>query len=111
IIFVGALEHGTNNLASYSQKAGSSLQNDYLVAHDRIFVADGIRGTSFAAPRVSGAAALIRHKFPNLDGPALKQVLLQTATDLGATGVDDVFGHGRLNIMNALSPVGKVVAR
>ncbi|MDD9841468.1 MAG: S8 family serine peptidase, partial [Alphaproteobacteria bacterium] len=100
IIFVGALAAGTNNLAPYSQKAGS-LQNDYLVAYDSVFSAGDVRGTSFAAPRVAGAAALIRHKFPNLDGPALKQVLLQTATDLGATGVDDVFGHGRLNIMNA----------
>jgi len=87
------------------------MQNDYLVAYDSVFTAGDVSGTSFATPRVAGAAALIRHKFPNLDGPALKQVLLQTATDLGATGVDDVFGHGRLNIMNALSPVGKVVAR
>jgi len=110
IIFVGSLAAGTNDLAPYSQKAGS-MQNDYLVAYDSVFTAGDVSGTSFATPRVAGAAALIRHKFPNLDGPALKQVLLQTATDLGASGVDEVFGHGRLNIMNALSPVGRVVAR
>ena len=54
---------------------------------------------------MAGAAALVRHKFPSLDGPNLKSVLLMSADDLGETGVDAVFGHGRLNIMSALSPI------
>ena len=63
-------------------------------------------GTFFAAPRVAGAAALVRHKFPSLDGPGLKSTLLMSADDLGEIGVDAVFGHGRLNILGALSPIG-----
>jgi hypothetical protein len=35
----------------------------------------------------------------------LKQVLLQSADDLGAPGVDEIFGHGQLNVINALSPI------
>ena len=34
-----------------------------------------------------------------------KQVLLKSADDIGAPGVDEVFGYGRLNIMGALSPI------
>ena len=110
-IFVGAVADGNSNrLAPYSQSAGA-MGNDYIVTHDDVLYRGDFEGTSFAAPRVAGAAALVRHKFPNLDGPALKQVLLQTADDLGAPGVDSIFGHGKLNVLNALSPIGRVRAR
>ena len=82
--------------------------NDFIVAHDDVLSAGDKQGTSYASPRVAGAAALVRHKFPNLASAQLKQVLLQTATDLGATGVDSTFGHGKLNIAGALSPQGTV---
>lgn len=106
-IFVGALHDDRKNagLADYSLRAGE-LKNDYIVAHDNIWTDGDARGTSFAAPRVTGAAALVRHKWPNLTGPHLKQVLLLSATDLGEKGVDEVFGHGKLNIIGALSPIG-----
>ena len=97
-------------MASYSFVAGK-LKNDFIVAHDNVWQPGDAKGTSFSTPRVTGAATLLRHKFPNLDGPALKQVILQTADDLGATGVDEVFGHGKLNVPNAMSPIGKVTPR
>lgn len=111
MLFVGALEDDSNNMASYSLTAGEDMKYDFMVAHDDVDSLGDQEGTSFAAPRVTGAAALVRHKFPNLDGAALKQVLLQTADDLGAPGVDNVFGYGKLNILNALSPVGRVTSR
>ena len=105
LIFVGSLADDGNEMAKYSYTVGK-LQNDFIVAHDDIWQrADGA-GTSFAAPRVTGAAALVRHKFPNLNGPQLKQVLLQTADDLGVKGVDETFGYGKLNVLGALSPIG-----
>jgi len=110
VIYVGALEDEQNVMASYSFVAGN-LKNDFIVAHDDVWQPGDARGTSFSAPRVTGAATLLRHKFPNLDGPALKQVILQTADDLGAPGVDEVFGHGKLNVPNAMSPIGRVTAR
>jgi hypothetical protein len=109
-IFVGSLADNSDNLAVYSYYAGD-LKNDFIVAHDDVFTAGDASGTSFAAPRVAGAAALVEHKFPNLSSAQIKQVLLQTADDLGAPGVDEVYGHGRLNILNALSPQGSVVPR
>ena len=51
-------------------------------------------GTSFAAPAVSGVAALVKEAFPWMNGTQLAQTLLTTARDLGATGVDPVYGWG-----------------
>ena len=62
-------------------------------------------GSLFAAPKVSGAAALVHHKF-GTNNVNTKQILLETADDLGEAGVDAVFGHGLLNVERALSPVG-----
>ena len=109
-VFVGSLADGTSDMADYSVVAGD-LKNDFIVAHDDVLATGDAAGTSFAAPRVSGAAALVRQKFPNLTSAQLKQVILQTATDLGDAGVDEVYGHGKLNILGALSPVGNVVPK
>ena len=110
LIFVGSLEDNSNHLASYSYYAGD-LKNDFIVAHDDILASGDAAGTSFAAPRVAGAAALVKQKFPSLSSAQIKQVLLQTADDLGAAGVDRVYGHGKLNIANSLSPQGRVIPK
>lgn len=109
-IFVGALEDGTDQMAGYSLIAGD-MKYDFIVAHDDVVTSGDRSGTSYAAPRVAGAAALVRQKFPNLTGSQLKQVILQTATDLGVAGVDETFGYGKLSIANALSPQGTVVPK
>ncbi len=62
--------------------------------------------TSIAVPIVSGAAALLKERWPSLKAEDIAQVLLQTADDIGAPGVDEVFGHGLLNIRQALSSIG-----
>ncbi len=59
-------------------------------------------GTSFAAPLVSGAAALVWQAFPYFNNDLVRQTLLGTATDLGAPGVDAVFGYGLLNVGKAV---------
>ena len=110
LIFVGSLEDNSNNLASYSYYAGD-LKEDFLVAHDDILSSGDAAGTSFAAPRVAGAAAIVKQKFPNLTSSQIKQVLLQTADDLGDVGVDRIYGYGKLNIANSLSPQGRVIPK
>ncbi len=110
VMWVGSVVDGGTNMTNYSLQAGN-MGEDFMVANDDILTSGDADGTSFAAPRVAGAAALLRHKFPNLNGSALKQVLLQTATDLGAAGVDNVYGYGLLNIPNAMSPQGTVTPK
>ena len=64
-------------------------------------------GTSYAAPLVSGAAAVVWEKFPYFTNDLVRQTLLGTATDLGAAGPDAVFGYGLLNVEKALGGPAK----
>ena len=59
-------------------------------------------GTSMAAPHVTGALALLMERFPYLDNAQIRDVLLTTATDLGAPGVDDIYGWGLINLKKAI---------
>lgn len=59
-------------------------------------------GSSFAAPRVSGAAAAIKSKYSFMNGDLLRQTILSTATDIGDPGVDDIYGWGLLDMEKAL---------
>ena len=63
-------------------------------------------GTSVAAPYVSGSIALLKQAFPSLSSEEIVALLLHTATDLGEEGVDDVYGHGIVNLEEALRPQG-----
>ncbi len=45
--------------------------------------------------------------FPNLTGKQIVEILFNSADDLGATGVDNVYGHGALNIERAFAPQGE----
>ena len=66
------------------------------------------QGTSFSAPHVSGALALLISRLPQMPKPVIKAILLATATDLGETGVDDVYGHGLVNVETAITVQGSV---
>lgn len=60
-------------------------------------------GTSQSTAIVSGAAALVRAKFPQLSAAEVIHRLEATAIDKGAPGRDDQYGYGVLNIMGALT--------
>ncbi len=61
-------------------------------------------GTSMAVPHVSGLAGLIFSKGGfMLDNAQVRNRIESTAKDLGTTGRDDVFGHGRINAQAALA--------
>ncbi len=58
-------------------------------------------GTSFAAPHVTGAMALLLSFNPNLTPAELEAAVTGTAQDLGSQGGDNVYGHGLVNVANA----------
>ena len=60
-------------------------------------------GTSFAAPFVSGVAALILSQSPNLDAISVKRMIVQSARDAGAVGVNPETGYGILDAKAALA--------
>lgn len=116
-IVVGSVDKN-GNMSSYSNTAG--LQKDFFMVAPggNISTSELIYttkpgdtygytyGTSFAAPMVTGAFALLAQKYPFLTGAQIRDILFSTATDLGAVGVDDIFGHGSLNISKAMQPIG-----
>ncbi|MFZ1743781.1 MAG: S8 family peptidase, partial [Pontixanthobacter sp.] len=63
-------------------------------------------GTSFAAPQVAGAVALLAQAFPNLTGAQIVEILLSSAREAGAAGTDAQFGRGILDIAASLQPSG-----
>jgi len=101
-----------NQLAEYSNACGVAMY--YCLAAPGTVVFTGTddpphaptywesRGTSFAAPIVSGAAALVWEAFPYFDNDLVRQTLLGTALDLGDPGVDPVFGYGAVDIARAV---------
>lgn len=102
----------TDQLSAFSNRAGSSADN-YLAALGagvRTVSETGARtlwsGTSFSAPTISGAVALLASAFPNLTGAQIVDILFKSADDLGAAGIDPIFGRGRLNVTRAMQPIG-----
>ncbi len=59
-------------------------------------------GTSMAAPHVSGAAAMLRALYPAASRQTIQTALEQTALDRGAVGFDPLYGHGVVQIYDAL---------
>jgi lantibiotic leader peptide-processing serine protease len=62
-------------------------------------------GTSAAAPHVAGVAALVIGAHDGQMNPdAVEAILRASADDLGKPGVDDYYGHGRVNAARAVAP-------
>ena len=104
-ITVGALERN-GDIASWSNRAGFT-KNYYVLAPGYTSFNSRL-GTSFATPRVSGTAAAILAQNPRLTANQLVEIILSTADDMGTPGVDEIYGHGRLNTQRALSAIGDV---
>jgi subtilisin family serine protease len=64
---------------------------------------EAVSGTSFSAPHVSGAAALVRSKNPALTNEQVRGILRSTAVDLGDPGFDFVYGFGRVDVGAAIA--------
>ena len=53
-------------------------------------------GTSAAAPHIAGLAALVRQAEPSLTPAEIEQYLYAQSIDLGAKGLDPLYGRGRV---------------
>ena len=62
--------------------------------------------TGLAAGHVTGAIAIIQEAFPMMENTEIVRLILDTADDLGIPGVDDIYGHGALNLARATEPIG-----
>lgn len=101
VIDVSAPSGNTNNFV-YAACSSFSLNNPGCQESNRFII--GLRGTSMAAPHVSGVAALIAAHTENARGnPALIRARLhQTADKITGAGNDPHFGKGRINAARAV---------
>ena len=60
-----------------------------------------VSGTSFAAPHVAGAMALLLSAFPGTAVADLEAAIARSAVDLGAAGPDNVYGNGLVDVAAA----------
>ncbi|MDC7787310.1 outer membrane autotransporter protein [Rhodoplanes tepidamans] len=58
-------------------------------------------GTSMATPTVSGALAVLSQAFPGYSSADLVNLLFATTEDLGAAGLDAVYGYGMIRLDRA----------
>ena len=104
---VVAWDSATQQLADYSNACG--ITRDWCITAPGTDIDTGTRivsGTSFAAPIVSSAIAVLHDAHPYVPTADLVSILLETARDVGEPGVDDVYGHGVLDLERATRPVG-----
>jgi hypothetical protein len=123
LVIIAGSNTDTGEISDFANRAGN-FRNAYLSALGsrvccdyengdlrREVRSDGtfiflISGTSFAAPQIAGAAALLAQAFPNLTGRQIVDLLLSSATDAGDAGADATFGRGILSISRAFAPQG-----
>ncbi|MFN3638568.1 MAG: S8 family serine peptidase [Chloroherpetonaceae bacterium] len=112
IFTVGAIDAGTNNIANFSSRGPSSCSPSIIKPE---VVAPGVNvrsansatgygnlsGTSMACPHVAGAIALLKEVNPSLTAVQIRDILYETATDLGASGPDNTFGNGLIDVWAA----------
>lgn len=119
VLSVGAVDAGMT-LASFSALGPSACGGDYpsfVAAGVTVETADlslggilptaltSVSGTSFAAPHVAGALALLRESAPGAAVSSLAQALAESSVDLGVAGVDSSYGVGLPNIWLAVQGV------
>ena len=69
-----------------------------------------LSGTSMASPAVAGIAALLFAYDPSLSADEVREVLEQTATDIGAEGWDRETGYGEIDAYHALQVLSAEIA-
>jgi subtilisin family serine protease len=67
-------------------------------------------GTSFSAAYISGLAALMMERNPQLAPAEVRAILIKTARDLGLPGRDDLFGAGEADAFGAVTAVVEAAA-
>ncbi len=95
----GAMDHYHDPDGIYS-----TLPTYHVTLNDEGFAQsyDYLQGTSMATPYVAGLAALVWSVSSSLTPDEVQAIIEDSADDLGATGWDSTYGHGRINAFAAL---------
>jgi len=112
MVIIAGAHDGNLAISSFSDRAGS-FASVYLTAlgtrvrsFDHTGAAFLFSGTSYSAPAIAGAVAVLASAFPNLTGAQIVSLLYTSAIDAGDPGIDPVYGRGILNLGRAIQPQG-----
>lgn len=105
VICVVAIDEQNEILSFSSTKGdisapGDSIYSTYLDGTYRRF-----SGTSMATPFVSGTAALLKSVCAQCSVSEIRDAIVTTATDLGESGFDTIYGNGLINAQRSLDYV------
>ena len=100
-----------SNRAGVTQTAYISAPGEDVLTGCNGTICYRVNGTSFSAPHVAGALALLLDAFPNLSAREALAILIDTARDAGDAGPDIVYGRGLLDLQRAFAPVGASMTR
>jgi hypothetical protein len=64
-----------------------------------------LSGTSMASPHVAGSGALVMSVCTDCNTSEVRNILRDTATDLGTVDYDIIFGYGLVNLVDAIETV------
>lgn len=67
-----------------------------------------LHGTSMSAPHVSGVIAVLMEAYPTYTAREIVRLMFATAEDLGARGVDRIYGHGLVRLDRALAAAPQI---
>jgi subtilisin family serine protease len=109
----------TGTLSSFSNACGSTAAFCIAAVGSSVTVAVGPSvavsglatgsGTSFSAPTVSGAIAVLMSASPNITAQQALQILFQTANKTGAFADTATYGQGVMDLNKAMQPVGQAM--
>ena len=116
VVSVGAIrasDPGNDDIEWFSSQGPSTIIGETEPRHTpKISGIDGVSvtgaggfpstfyGTSAAAPHVAAIAAMTWSAVPLMSGNDVKNMLYNSAVDLGDSGFDYVFGHGRADALS-----------
>lgn len=96
---------GHPSFSQYNDKVDLSAPGSSVYTTTRSGAYGTASGTSFAAPIVAGAAALLMSIDDSLTAGNVETLLKDTALDLGSPGKDNYFGYGRIQLDQAVAVV------
>ena len=112
--FISSFSNRCGVAASFCLAAPGELAGNAWRAAPDLGATDNVQsyrrdgyGTSFAAPLVTGALAVLKERFPTMGNHQLVSRLLATATKTGQYADSSIYGQGLLNVDASLTmPVG-----
>lgn len=110
VVGVGSIDHEMS-VSDFSQRNASVMvtapgESVASLSSEPSLAFTEVSGTSHAAAYVSGFAALLLSRFPEMTPAQFREVLKDSSQDLGEPGYDTSYGYGLIDVSRALLMAG-----